>query len=185
MSNTHINDFSLLCRLFGNLFYRQPNDPILAGTFAWLAQGGLRQQWALDIDSQSELSLTLLEKQANPTELAPSYQALFAENGAIPTAISAYKVSVEDFIVFRNERGMPTLEQADHVALLLLTASWIEDHLDSTQAQQMLFEKYLLPCMNKFLGLVETQDNGFYKALAQLTRDALSAMADELDDEDI
>lgn len=185
MSNTHINDFSLLCRLFGNLFYRQPNDPILAGTFAWLAQGGLRQQWALDIDSQSELSLTLLEKQANPTELAPSYQALFAENGAIPTAISAYKVSVEDFIVFRNERGMPALEQADHVALLLLTASWIEDHLDSTQAQQMLFEKYLLPCMNKFLGLVETQDNGFYKALAQLTRDALSAMADELDDEDI
>ena len=154
MSNTHINDFSLLCRLFGNLFYRQPNDPILAGTFAWLAQGGLRQQWALDIDSQSELSLTLLEKQANPTELAPSYQALFAENGAIPTAISAYKVSVEDFIVFRNER-------------------------------EMLFEKYLLPCMNKFLGLVETKDNGFYKALAQLTRDALSAMADELDDEDI
>ena len=185
MSNTHINDFSLLCRLFGNLFYLQPNDPILAGTFAWLAQGGLRQQWALDIDSQSELSLTLLEKQANPTELAPSYQALFAENGAIPTAISAYKVSVEDFIVFRNERGMPTLEQADHVALLLLTASWIEDHLDSTQAQQILFEKYLLPCMNKFLGLVETKDNGFYKALAQLTRDALSAIADELDDEDI
>ena len=185
MSNTHINDFSLLCRLFGNLFYRRPNNPILAGTFAWLAQGGLRQQWALDIDSQSELSLTLLETQANPTELAPSYQALFAENGAIPTAISAYKVSVEDFIVFRNERGMPTLEQADHVALLLLTASWIEDHLDSTQAQQMLFEKYLLPCMNKFLGLVETKDDGFYKSLAQLTRDALSAMADELDDEDI
>ena len=49
----------------------------------------------------------------------------------------------------------------------------------------MLFEKYLLPCMNKFLGLVETKDEGFYKALAQLTRDALSAMADELDDEDI
>ena len=185
MSNTHINDFSLLCRLFGNLFYRRPNNPILAGTFAWLAQGGLRQQWALDTDSQSELSLTLLETQANPTELAPSYQALFAENGAIPTAISAYKVSVEDFIVFRNERGMPALEQADHVALLLLTASWIEDHLDSTQAQQMLFEKYLLPCMNKFLGLVETKDDGFYKSLAQLTRDALSAMADELDDEDI
>ena len=185
MSNTHINDFSLLCRLFGNLFYRQPNDPILAGTFAWLAQGGLRQQWALNTDSQSELSLTLLEKQANPTELAPSYQALFAENGEIPTAISAYKVSVEDFIVFRNERGMPALKQADHVAMLLLTASWIEDHLDSTQAQQMLFEKYLLPCMNKFLGLVEAKDNGFFKALAQLTRDALSAMADELDDEDI
>ncbi len=94
MSNTHINDFSLLCRLFGNLFYREPNDPILADTFAWLTQGGLRQQWALNTDSQSELSLTLLEKQANPTELTSSYQALFAENGAIPTAISAYKFSV-------------------------------------------------------------------------------------------
>ncbi len=49
----------------------------------------------------------------------------------------------------------------------------------------MLFEEYLLPCMNKFLGLVEIKDNGFYKALAQLTREALSAMADELDDEEI
>lgn len=185
MSETSINDFSLLCRLFGNLFYRQPTDPILAGTFAWLAQGGLRQQWALNTDSQSELSLTLLEKQANPTELAPHYQALFAENGAIPTAISAYKVSVEDFIAFRNERGMSALEHADHVALLLLTASWVEDHLDSTLAQETLFENFLLPCMNKFLTLVETKDNGFYKALAQLTRDALSAMADELEDETI
>lgn len=182
MSETIINDFSLLCRLFGNLFYRDPTDPILTGTFAWLAQGGLRQQWALNTDSQSELSLTLIEKQANPTELAPYYQALFAEKGTIPTAISAYAVSVEDFISFRNERGMPGLEQLDHVALLLLTASWIEDHLDSTQAQETLFETFLLPCMNKFLTLVETKDNSFYKALAQLTRDALSAMADELEE---
>ena len=54
--------FHFLCRLFGNLFYRQPNDPILAGTFAWLAQGGLRQQWALDIDSQSETFANLVRK---------------------------------------------------------------------------------------------------------------------------
>ena len=53
MHETMINDFSLLCRLFGNLFYRQPTDSLLAGTFQWLAQGGLRQQWALNTDAQS------------------------------------------------------------------------------------------------------------------------------------
>lgn len=184
MSETTINDFSLLCRLFGNLFYRQPTDPILAGTFAWLAQGGLRQQWALSTDASSELALTLIEKNANPTQLAPSYQALFAENGAIATTISAYNVSVGDFIAFRQARNMPELENADHVALLFLTASWIEDNIDSTLAQQELFEQFLLPVASKFLRQVEAHDLGFYKSLAQLSRDALSAMADELEETD-
>ncbi|WP_373779142.1 molecular chaperone [Glaesserella sp.] len=182
MSNTTINDFSLLCRLFGNLFYRHPTDPILSGTFAWLKQGNLRQNWALSTDAQSEHALNIVEKLANPTELEASYQALFAVNGDIATTISAYGLSVEEFLLFRQQRGMPVLDQADHVALLLLTASWIEDHLDSTTAQKALFEFFLLPCLSQFLGKVEAFDNGFYKALAQLTRDALSAMADELDE---
>ena len=182
MSETTINDFSLLCRLFGNLFYRSPTDPILAGTFTWLAQGGLRRQWALSTDAQSELALTMLEKNANPTQLQASYQALFGEAGTIATTISAYKISVEDFINFRQTRAMPVLEQPDHVALLLLTASWIEDNLDSSIAQQAFFEQFLLPCAAKFLGQIEAHDNGFYKALAQLCRDALSAMADELEE---
>ncbi|WGE47034.1 TorD/DmsD family molecular chaperone [Actinobacillus equuli] len=182
MSETTINDFSLLCRLFGNLFYRSPTDPILAGTFAWLAQGGLRQQWALSTDAQSELALTTLEKNANPTQLQASYQALFGETGAIATTISAYKITVEDFINFRQTRAMPALEKPDHVALLLLTASWIEDNLDSSAAQQAFFEQFLLPCAAKFLGQIEAHDSGFYKALAQLCRDALSAMADELEE---
>ncbi len=182
MSETTINDFSLLCRLFGNLFYRSPTDPILAGTFTWLAQGGLRRQWALSTDAQSELALTMLEKNANPTQLQASYQALFGEAGAIATTISAYKISVEDFINFRQTRAMPELEKPDHVALLLLTSSWIEDNLDSNVAQQAFFEQFLLPCAAKFLGQIEAHDNGFYKALAQLCRDALSAMADELEE---
>ncbi|EQA07820.1 putative anaerobic dehydrogenase TorD [Glaesserella parasuis 84-15995] len=62
MNQTTINDFSLLCRLFGNLFYRSPTDPILAGTFAWLKQGNLRQTWALTTDEQSEAALTTVEK---------------------------------------------------------------------------------------------------------------------------
>ncbi|AUI66382.1 MULTISPECIES: molecular chaperone [Glaesserella] len=182
MNNTTINDFSLLCRLFGNLFYREPTDPILAGTFAWLKQDGLRQHWALSTDSQSELALATVAQGANPTEQAVSYQALFANNGAIATTISAYGLSVDEFIAFRQQRGMPELEKPDHVALLLLTASWIEDNLDSLAAQQTFFEHFLLPCLSKFLGKVEAFDTGFYKALAQLTRDALSAMADELEE---
>lgn len=180
---TLINDFSLLCRLFGNLFYRNPSDPILAGTFAWLKQGGLRQQWALSTDTQSEQALDFIEKNANPTELAPIYQALFAENGAVATTISAYGGDVQAFSAFRLERAMPESADVDHIALLLLSASWIEDNLDSTLAQQQLFEQWLLPCLGKFLGKVEAFDSGFYKALAQLCRDALSALADELEEE--
>lgn len=150
MSETTINDFSLLCRLFGNLFYRNPTDSILAGTFNWLAQGGLRQHWALSTDAQSENALNILQKSANPTQLEASYQALFAENGAIATTISTYGLSVEDFVTFRQERAMPALENADHVALLLLTASWIEDNLDSTLAQKTLFERFAPLCQSIF-----------------------------------
>lgn len=183
MSETTINDFSLLCRLFGNLFYRNPADPILAGTFNWIAQGGLRQHWALSTDAQSDNALTTLQKFAsNPTQLEPSYQALFAQEGSIATTISAYSLSVADFVNFRQMRAMPELANPDHIGLLLLTASWIEDNLDSTKAQQILFEQFLLPCASQFLGKVEAFDTGFYKALAQLTRDALSAMADELEE---
>lgn len=182
MSETTINDFSLLCRLFGNLFYRHPTDDILAGTFSWLKQGGLRQQWALSTDTQSEQALNFIEKFANPSELAESYQKLFGENANVATQISAYGFSVEDFHTFRQQRNMPEVSNLDHVALLLLTASWIEDNLESTLAQQTLFEQFLLPCLSKFLGKIEAFDTGFYKALAQLTRDALSAMADELEE---
>lgn len=183
MNQAMINDFSLLCRLFGNLFYRSPQDPILASTFSWLQQGNLRQQWALSTDSQSEQALITIEKEAYPTQLGTHYQALFGENGAIATTISAYGLSAEQFALFRQQRGMPELENVDNVALLLLTASWIEDHLDSTEAQKTLFEHFLLPCLSKFLGQVEAFDTGFYKALAQLSRDALGAMADELDEQ--
>lgn len=182
MSETTINDFSLLCRLFGNLFYRNPNDPILASIFDWLAQDGLRQHWALTTDAQSENALSVLKNNANPTQLEASYQALFAEEGAIATRISAYGLSVTDFIEFRKALSMPILDNVDHFALLLLTASWIEDNLDSVLEQKTLFEQFLLPCASSFLGKVEAFDTGFYKALAQLTRDALSAMADELEE---
>lgn len=181
MTQPLINDFSLLCRLFGNLFYRRPQDPILAATFTWLAQGHLAQQWALTIDAQSENALRIIQQQANPEALAPIYQQLFGEQG-ISCAMSDYAISVADFVTFRTQRGMPNLDNPDHIALLLLTASWIEDNLASVTAQKMLFETFLLPSLSRFLGQVEALDTGFYRALAQLTRDALAAMADELEE---
>lgn len=62
MTQTTINDFSLLCRLFGNLFYRSPADPILTNTFSWLAQAGLRQQWALTVRFTEQFCLKHFRK---------------------------------------------------------------------------------------------------------------------------
>lgn len=182
MTTLATNDFSLLCRLFGNLFYRHPTDPLLSGTFAWLQQGNLIQQWALSTDSQSEQALAQIAKLAHPTELASAYQALFAENGNVSVKISDYGLPLDDFANFRQTRALPQSDNLDHVAHLLLSASWLEDNSDSLSAQKDLFEQFLLPGMGKFLGKVEAFDQGFYKALAQLTRDALSAMADELEE---
>lgn len=176
-----INDFSLLCRLFGNLFYRSPTDPILAGTFLWLQQGHLNQIWALATDKQSEQALASLEK-VKPDTIEASYQKYFGLTGNIPTKMCDYNINIDDFIAFRQARGMVDIPFSDHIATLFLTASWIEDNLDSTLAQQTLFEDFLLPCANTFLAQVEKADVGFYHALAVLAREALAAMADELEE---
>lgn len=180
---TTINDFSMLCRLFGNLFYRAPQDPVLAPVFAWLQQGNLTALWALSTDTQSEKALQQLQSAVADDKLTTDYQQLFGASGAVDSRISAYGESLDEFIAFRNVRGMESLPQPDHVAHLLLTASWLEDHVDSLTAQQALFEQFLLPVLGKFLGKVETHDQGFYRALAQLCRDALAAMADELEED--
>lgn len=177
-----INDFSLLCRLFGNLFYRAPTDPILENVFTWLKSGGLRSSWALMLDAQSENALNIVEKQAMPKNLAVSFETLFAKNGNVDTVMLSYGISVDSFTAFQKKHGIPSAQENDHIALLLLNASWIEDNLASTEIQKELFQTFLLPCLSKFLGKIEAFDQGFYKALAQLTREALSAMADELEE---
>lgn len=182
MTTATINDFSMLCRLFGNLFYRAPSDEVIAPIFTWLQQGNLTALWALSTDSRSEKALQQLQSAVSVEQLSAEYQHLFAENGIVSPKISAYSNNLADFVEFRSQRGLDALPQADHVAHLLLTASWLEDNVDSALAQQTLFEQFLLPVMSKFLGKVEAHDQGFYRALAQLCRDALSAMADELEE---
>lgn len=183
MSEQQLNHFSLISRLFGNLFYRQPTDPVLARVFSWLQQKGLEQIWALETDKQTQAAIESLQMPLDLSLLEQEYQRLFLADNAVPTAISAYGIDVEKFIEFRQQRAMPELESADHFGLVFLTASWIEDNLESAQAQHQLFEQFLLPCAQLFLAKVEERANlPFYRSLALLSREILAAMADELEE---
>ena len=188
MSEQSLNHFSLISRLFGNLFYRAPTDPVLAGVFAWLQQNQLSPIWPLETDKPSQQALEALQMTIAPSTLQAEYEKLFGnaqQTGSVLTSLAAYEIDAEEFAAFRQMRAMPALENHDNVALLLLTASWIEDNLDSTSAQQQFFEQFLLPAMAKFLSKVETQASlPFYRALALLTRELLAATADELVDEE-
>lgn len=97
MSEKQINNFSLISRLFGNLFYRSPTDEVLAGAFAWLQQKGLSQVWALDADKESELALNSLQVKIDLDLLNQEYLKLFGTNGKVMTAISAYRIDVEEY----------------------------------------------------------------------------------------
>ncbi|WP_044470276.1 TorD/DmsD family molecular chaperone [Mannheimia massilioguelmaensis] len=184
MSELQINNFSLISRLFGNLFYRSPEEPVLEAVFHWLQQKGLEQVWALDVDDEVLQALESIQMPIAKEVLAEEYYRLFlTDMPKVDSKLSSYGIDVNEFMSFRQERGMPAVESADHFALLLLTASWIEDNIDSINAQRTLFESFLLPCASKFLTKVESHASlPFYRSLALLTREILAAMADELEE---
>lgn len=178
-----MNDFSLLCRILGSLFYRQPQDPLLAPLFTLMQQGKLQQQWPLE---QDEL-LQRLQQQADEPGLDADYQALFVgEKCRVSPFRSAYQPEHPESEVrhFLQQRGMPLSDApADHIGTLLLAASWLEDQgqEDETSAQSTLFNEFLLPWCGRFLGQMEAHAaTDFYRALAQLSREAIQAMQDEL-----
>ncbi|MDG6894587.1 TorD/DmsD family molecular chaperone [Volucribacter amazonae] len=186
MTTTQVTPFSLISRLFGNLFYRQPQDPILANIFAWLAQQQLSPIWPLSTDNQSEQALKVLQSSQDLVQLNKEYEHLFdPQAGAVKVKLSDYDaITLADFLQFRQQYAMPVLENADHIALLLLTSAWIEDNLEDMEVQKMFFVQFLLPCASQFLGQVEAHAHlPFYRALSQLCRDMLSAMADELEEQ--
>ena len=83
MSETQVNNFSLISRLFGNLFYRSPTDPILSGVFGWLQQQGLSQVWALSTDKESEAAIDNLQMKIDLTLLDREYQKLFGDRKSV------------------------------------------------------------------------------------------------------
>ena len=167
-----MNEFSILCRVLGSLYYRQPQDPLLVPLFTLIREGKLAASWPLE---QDEL-LARLQKSCEMQSLATDYNALFVgEACSVPPYRSAWVEGSSEAEVraFLSEHGIPTGEgPADHLGSLLLAASWLEDHAAEDQSETML-------------GKVEAHAHTpFWRTMAPLTRDAIAAMWDELQEED-
>lgn len=181
-----MNDFSLLCRVLGTLFYRAPQDEAVAPLLQAIRSGQLAAGWPL----QQSALLTQLQKHAQAATLAASWQALFGGESA---AVSPYRSAWPDggpqqeVIAFYTDHGIPhTPQTADHFGALLLAASWLEDHYpgDAREPLLTLFERYLLPWSARFLGQVEAHTvDPFWRALAMITREALAELHSELLDD--
>lgn len=176
-----MNEFSLVCRILGTLFYRLPNDPVTEPLFQLIKSGKLKQNWPLE---QDEL-LERLQRDVKPDALLADYRSMFDVNGSVPPYRSHYTGENESGCrAFLSLVGMTLTEKpADHFGLLLLAASWIEDHSaeDEIQAQLTLFDEFLLPWFTQFLGKVEAHAvTPFYRTLAIITRETLIDMRDEL-----
>ncbi len=152
-----MNEFSILCRVLGSLYYRQPQDPLLVPLFTLIREGKLAANWPLE---QDEL-LTRLQKSCDMTQVSADYNALFiGDECAVPPYRSAWVEGATEAEVraFLSERGMPLADTpADHIGTLLLAASWLEDQSteDESEALETLFSEYLLPWCGAFLGKVE------------------------------
>jgi len=181
-----MNEFSILCRVLGSLYYRQPQDPLLVPLFTLIREGKLAASWPLE---QDEL-LERLQKNCDVQQLAADYNALFVgDECSVSPYRSAWVEGATEAEVrsFLSSRGMPLSDTpADHIGTLLLAASWLEDNSaeDETEAVDTLFADYLLPWVGTFLGKVEAHaTTPFWRTMATVTREALSAMWDELQEQ--
>jgi TorA maturation chaperone TorD len=181
-----MNEFSILCRVLGSLYYRQPQDPLLVPLFTLIREGKLAESWPLE---QDEL-LERLQKSCDGQQIAADYNALFVgDECSVPPYASHWQNEIHeaDVRAFLSERGMPLSDApADHLGTLLLAASWLEDQSaeDESEALETLFAEYLLPWCGTFLGKLEAHAaTPFWRTMAPLTREAISAMWDELQEE--
>jgi TorA maturation chaperone TorD len=179
-----MNEFSILCRVLGTLYYRQPQDPLLVPLFTLIREGKLAQNWPLEQDDLLE-RLQKLRHAADCDRLQCAVRRRRVPRFAIPFCLAG-RGDGSGSPCFLSTRGMPLSDTpADHIGTLLLAASWIEDHAgdDENEAIETLFETYLLPWVGTFLGKVEAHATPFWRTLAPLTRDAIAAMWDELEEE--
>ena len=92
-----MNEFSILCRVLGSLYYRQPQDPLLVPLFTLIREGKLAANWPLE---QDEL-LTRLQKSCDMAQVSADYNALFVgDECAVPPYRSAW-------VEGRNRSGSP------------------------------------------------------------------------------
>jgi TorA maturation chaperone TorD len=182
-----MNEFSILCRVLGSLYYRQPQDPLLVPLFTLIREGKLAASWPLE---QDEL-LERLQKSCDMQQVAADYNALFVgDECRVPPFRSAWVEGATEAEVrsFLSSRGMPLSDSpADHIGTLLLAASWLEDNAaeDESEAVDTLFIDYLLPWVGTLLGKLDAHaTTPFWRTTSTLTREALSAMWDEISEDD-
>ncbi|VGP16784.1 Chaperone protein YcdY [Klebsiella quasivariicola] len=102
-----MNEFSILCRVLGSLYYRQPQDPLLVPLFTLIREGKLAASWPLE---QDEL-LARLQKSCDMQSLATDYNALFVGEAC---SVSPYRSawvegsSEAEVRAFLSEHGIPT-----------------------------------------------------------------------------
>ena len=114
-----MNEFSILCRVLGSLYYRQPQDPLLVPLFTLIREGKLAASWPLE---QDEL-LARLQKSCEMQSLATDYNALFVgEACSVPPYRSAWVEGSSEAEVraFLSEHGIPTGESRSPCAHAVL-----------------------------------------------------------------
>ncbi len=118
-----MNEFSILCRVLGSLFYRQPQDPLLVPLYTLIREGKLAESWPLE---QDEL-LERLQKSCDMQALAADYNALLLATSAAYRRSAVHRVegaTEVEIRAFLSTRGMPLTDTpADHIGTLLLAAS--------------------------------------------------------------
>lgn len=179
-----MNEFSIVCRILGTLFQRSPDDSLVKPLIEMIEQDKLKASWPLE---QDEL-WTRMAKSVDMPAIVSDYQTLFSGNSpAVSIFANDYDEEITDAEIreFLAERGMPlTKSRTDAFGSLLLAASWLEDQAaeDETAAQIELFDSFILSWCGVFLGKMEAHATTvFYRTLAQITRDAVIVLRDELD----
>ncbi|EDU59237.1 cytoplasmic chaperone TorD [Providencia stuartii ATCC 25827] len=181
-----MNEFSIVCRILGTLFQRSPDDSVVKPLLDMIAQDKLKASWPLEQDEY----WARMAKSVDMAAITADYQTLF---GGETPAVSVFAHDYDDEIAeaeireFLVERGMAlTNARTDAFGALLLAASWLEDQAaeDETAAQIELFDSFILSWYGAFLGKMEAHaTTAFYRTLAQIARDAVIALRDELESE--
>ncbi len=179
-----MNEFSMICRILGTLYQRSPADELVKPLLALIENGNLKAAWPLEQDALWDR----MKKAVECSVIADDYQQLFNQtNPAVEFRAENYQVGAESAIrEFLVERGMPIGEApVDTFGGLLLAASWLEDQAaeDETAAQIQFFDEFILSWSDDFLGKVEAHaQTAFYRTLAEMTREALAALFEELNE---
>lgn len=117
-----MNEFSILCRVLGTLYYRQPQDPLLVPLFTLIREGKLAENWPLEQDDL----LARLQKAATCSRLRPiTMRCSSAMSAAFRHTVLRQEGATEAEVrAFLSTRGMPLSDTpADHIGTLLLAAS--------------------------------------------------------------